>query len=331
MSKKLGADNLNEPILDHVRFEYVTLLDTQTVGDALQTLRTQTLAEQIIYFYVVNAEGALVGVVPTRRLLMSLLEAKVADIMVRRLVTVPYSATVLDACEMFIQHRFLSLPVVDDERRLMGVADVSLFTDVFDVAERQRGEDVYQLIGVHLTAYRRLNPLQSFLKRFPWLVCNIVGGLLCAILSSFYESYLVDVVVLALFIPVVLALSESVSIQAMTIALEALHGERLDFRFVLKALGRELAAAAMLGAACGGSVGVIAWLWKGLPWVALAIGGSIALAMVTACLLGVALPALVRAFRVDPRIAAGPIVLATADVATLLFYFNLAGWLLGLE
>jgi magnesium transporter len=65
--------------------------------------------------------------------------------------------------------------------------------------------------------------------------------------------------------------------------------------------------------------------------VALAIGGSIALAMITACLLGVALPAVVRALRVDPRIAAGPIVLATADVATLLFYFNLAGWLLGLE
>lgn len=330
MSKKLGADNLNEPILDHVRFEYVTLLDTQTVGDALATLRSQTLAEQIIYFYVVNADGALMGVVPTRRLLMSPLESKIADIMVGKLVTVPYSASVLDVCELFIQHRFLSLPVVDDERRLMGVADVSLFTDVFDVAERQRGEDVYQLIGIHLSSHRSLNPLQSFGERFPWLMCNIAGGVLCAILSSFYESYLVDVVVLALFIPVVLALSESVSIQAMTIALEALHGDRLDIRFVMKALAREFAAAFLLGVACGGTVGTIAWLWKGQPWVATAIGGSIAMAMITACLLGVALPALVRSFRIDPRIAAGPIVLATADVATLLFYFNLAGWLLGL-
>jgi magnesium transporter len=261
---------------------------------------------------------------------MSPLEAKIADIMVAKLVTVPYSASVMDVCELFIQHRFLSLPVVDDERRLMGVADVSLFTDVFDVAERQRGEDVYQLIGVHLSSHRTVNPLQSFAQRFPWLMCNIAGGVLCAVLSSFYESYLVHVVLLALFIPVVLALSESVSIQAMTIALEALHGDQLDVRFVLRTLVREFAAALLLGVACGGTVGLIAWLWKGQPWVAGAIGGSIALAMITACMLGVALPALVRTFRIDPRIAAGPIVLATADVATLLFYFNLAGWLLGL-
>lgn len=330
-STKLGAQNLNDPILDHVRQDFVQLREEDTVGEALESLRREKLAEKIVYFYVTNAEGALVGVVPVRRLLMSVPQARIGEIMVRRMVTVPYSASVLDTCEMFIQHRFLSLPVVDDEQHMLGVADVSLFTDeVFDVAERQRADDVYQLIGVHVANSRQVTPWGSFLNRFPWLLCNIGGGVLCAFLSGMYEHYLDAVIVLALFIPVVLALAESVSIQSMTLTLESLHGDKIDLSGTFHALLREFAAAAMLGAACGSCVGAIAWLWKGQPGVAVAIGGSIALSMVLACLLGVAVPTCIRALKVNPQIAAGPIALAFTDLGTLLFYFNVAGVLLNL-
>jgi magnesium transporter len=71
--------------------------------------------------------------------------------------------------------------------------------------------------------------------------------------------------------------------------------------------------------------------WKHEPAVSIAIACSICLAVVTSCLLGVLLPAVVRAFKGDPKIAAGPVVLATADVATLLFYFNLSAMILGPE
>jgi magnesium transporter len=60
-----------------------------------------------------------------------------------------------------------------------------------------------------------------------------------------------------------------------------------------------------------------------------AVGISIWLAVIVACLLGVIVPSVIRRFRVDPKIAAGPIVLATTDITTLLFYFSTAGWLLG--
>jgi magnesium transporter len=75
-------------------------------------------------------------------------------------------------------------------------------------------------------------------------------------------------------------------------------------------------------------VGLVAWAWKRHADVAAAIAASICLAIVTACLLGVLLPTLIRAFRGNPRIAAGPVVLALADVATLLFYFALSGAIL---
>ena len=56
---------------------------------------------------------------------------------------------------------------------------------------------------------------------------------------------------------------------------------------------------------------------------------AITVAMITACLLGVLMPTALRALKADPKIAAGPIVLALTDLATLLFYFNMAGILLG--
>jgi len=86
--------------------------------------------------------------------------------------------------------------------------------------------------------------------------------------------------------------------------------------------------ALLLGVACGVIVGLVAMAWKHHGIVAFAIGVSICLAVLTACLLGVLLPAAIRAARGDPRIASGPLVLAVADIATLLFYFNLCGLML---
>jgi magnesium transporter len=110
----------------------------------------------------------------------------------------------------------------------------------------------------------------------------------------------------------------------MTITLQGLHSQRIDWRTLSPAVWKEFLTALMLGAASGIAVGGVAGIWKGQPILAFSIAASIFLAMVTACLLGVLLPTAARALRIDPRIAAGPIVLASSDLATLLFYFNLA-------
>lgn len=328
MKRTLGLESLQDPVTAHMSPRFTTLPAQQSVGEALADLRAQQLPEAIIYFYVLDQDGKLVGVVPTRRLLMAAPDQRIDQLMLGRVVAIPAAATVEVACEFFVLHKFLAFPVVDPERRLLGVVDVGLFTDeLLDVAEKQSVDDVFQLVGVHL-ARGKASPWASFRNRFPWLLCNIGGGTACAVLSGFYEPLLAAQLVLALFVPVVLALAESVSMQSMTITIHGLHAARVDWRSLLEGVWSELRAALLLGLACGGSVGLIAHVWKGKPAVALAIGGSIALAVVTACLLGVLLPTAVRALRGDPRIAAGPIVLATADLATLLFYFNLSGWIL---
>lgn len=316
---------LDAPILTHAARDFVTLLATDTVGAALEKLRSGAhVAERIVYFYAVDAAGVLVGVVPTRRLVMSPASRTVADLMIRGIVTLPVSATVGDACEVFLRHRFLAIPVVDDARRLVAVADVGLFTDdIQNAIERRADNDVFQLIGLHVASGRKTSPLAGFLTRFPWLLCNIGGGLACAVVAGFYEEFLLQAVVVSLFVPVVLALSESVSIQSMTLTLQKLHGDRPDWRGVAQAMSAEAVTAILLGAGCGSVVGIAAWLWRGQGDVALVIALTITAAMLTASLLGVALPTVIRMLRGDPKIAAGPIVLAAGDILTLIVYFNL--------
>src|ERR1043166_1522857 len=103
--------------------------------------------------------------------------------MVDRVITLPAVATVLDACEFFIQHRLLAFPVVDDDRRLLGVVDVELYTgELTEWSEATQREDLFQQIGVRLAAVRPASPVAAFRSRFPWLGANLFAGITAALL-----------------------------------------------------------------------------------------------------------------------------------------------------
>src|SRR5437879_2089430 len=104
--------HLEESILKHTRKDFPLLHQGQTVAEALDTIRREGIGEKIIYFYVVDGEERLVGVLPTRRLLTSPSDKRVDEIMVTRIVAIPSTATLLEACELFALHKFFAFPVV---------------------------------------------------------------------------------------------------------------------------------------------------------------------------------------------------------------------------
>jgi magnesium transporter len=329
MATRISEQTLNDPVTAHMRRDVTRIPLEQTVGEALAWLRAHPPEGRVIYFYVVDREDRLQGVVPTRRLLLSPPERPLAEIMVRQVVALPAHATVLDACEFFIQHRFLAFPVVDGERRLLGAVDVELYTDERSaLGEEGKFDDLFQLIGVHLARAQQTSPLAAFRTRFPWLLCNLGGGILAAFLSGIYEQELSRVVALALFIPVVLALAESVAIQSVTLTLQTLHGQKPTWRRMFARLRREAGTGVLLGAASGLAVGLVALIWLRQGRVAVCLLAGIAGGVTLAAILGLAIPTLLRLLRRDPQVAAGPIALALADMATLLLYFNLARVLL---
>jgi magnesium transporter len=326
---KLSEHTLQEPVTEHVHRDFSQLFINQTVGEALIAIRDNPPPNRIIYFYVVDEQDRLQGVIPTRRLLLSGLDQPLADIMVRDVITIPHSATVLDACEFFVLNRLLAFPVVDDAGRILGIVDIELYTkELSELDSSQQQDDLFQLIGVHLAESQQASTLAAFSGRFPWLLANIAGGVVAAFLSGLFEDELQNVVAIALFIPVVLALAESVSIQSLSLALQALHGQRPTFKNLLVKLRREFFTGAMLGAASASIVAAVAIAWLRDWRVALCLLVGITSGVACAAMIGLSLPNVLRMIRRDPQVAAGPISLALADMVTLLVYFNFARWLL---
>src|SRR5262245_40365915 len=147
--------------------DFPQLRERQTVGEALDWLRRHPPPGRIIYFYVADDDGRLRGVVPTRRLVLSPPDRPVAEIMVRPVIALPARATVLEACEFFIQHRLLAFPVVDAGRHLLGVVDMELYTDeVGFLGDATKRDDLFQLLGVHVAGAQQDSPLLAFRRRF---------------------------------------------------------------------------------------------------------------------------------------------------------------------
>jgi len=320
---------LNEPIIRFARQDFATLNQKFTVEQALASIRQRGVGEKIVYFYVVDDKEQLVGVVPTRRLLMAPLEKPLSDLMIRNVIAIPSSVTVIQACDFFVIHKFFAFPLIDEKRHVVGLVDIGLFTEeFFDIAEREQMTEVFETLGFHVSQVRDASPVRAFRIRFPWLLTTIVSGTFCAILAGEYKLTLEKSLVIAFFLTLILGLGESVSIQSMTVTIQALRTSQPTLRWYLRSLWREIFTALLLGTACGLVVALVVLLWQQAQMPALVIGVSVTFCLFTACVTGLSVPTALHALKLDPKIAAGPLTLAIADIFTLLFYFSLAKLLL---
>jgi magnesium transporter len=331
MSPTGAAPDFAEPIAGYARKDFPLLREKSTVGEALETIRRQGVGERVIYFYVVDEDGRLAGVLPTRRLLTGKPETGLDEILVRRVVAIPSSATVLDACEFFVLYKFLAFPVVDAKHRVIGVVDVSLFAEeMLEAGEREAEapprEDIFEALGFRLAQVRDASAWRVFRYRFPWLLATVATGTACALLSGAFERTLANSLVIAFFLTMVLGLNESVSMQSMTLTIHTLRAMPLRASWFLTALRREAATAGLLGAACGFSVGAVVWIWRADLLSACVIGSTVFLSLITASLFGLSVPSLLHWLKLDPKIAAGPVTLALTDFCALVIYFTSA-WL----
>jgi len=322
-SEELAA-HLNEPVLNCARKDVPLLRPDMTVEGALAHIRATGVGEKIIYFYVADADDKLLGVVPTRRLLVNALEKPIRDIMVPTVLAIPHTATLLEACEMFVLHKFLAFPVVNAERHICGVIDISFFAaEVFEMSDDEEYDEIFETIGLHVEQLRNASPTKAFRHRFPWLLGTIASGTICALLAGAFETTLEQAIVIAFFLPLVLGLNESVAMQSMSLCLQSLHHSR-KVSWNPRLLRRELLTSLLLGLGAALLVGIIAAVWRRHLPSALVLSGTILGSLVVAGAIGFSTPIILRLGRRDPRIAAGPIALAVVDVATLLVYFTVA-------
>jgi len=300
----------------------------QTVDDALARIRQNHIDEKIFYFYVVDDEDHLKGVVSTRSLLLSPGPKKIHEIIDDHVISITEDHTLHQAMEMLNYHKLLALPVVDKHNRFLGIIDIQLYIDeVVDVAKSKRSStDLFQVLGLTLEEGKTRSAWSIYKVRMPWIFCNMFGGIACAVISRIFELVLLEVILLAMFIPLVLSLSESISMQSMSYSLQLLNRPRISWRRMLYRLVAESKMALFLALTCGFIVGALSLFWgDGIP-PALAISAGIIISVTITGTIGAGVPLVLHAAKLDPKVAAGPVVLMLADVITTLLYLGLSTW-----
>ncbi len=309
-----------------------SLHEETTVEKATAALRSRESIEIAFYLYVVDDRKHLVGVVSLRELLLNPADAKLKDMMNADLITVRTDADQEEVARIASKYDLLAIPVVDEQGRLAGAVSID---DVIDVLREEATEDILRMAGT--SEEERIQPSigKSVRTRAPWLAATFVGGLAAAVIIYRLSGILAGFVGLAAFFPIILGTSGSAGNQSATVIMRGLATGRIREGMYLSTLAREAGVGGLLGLAYGlllvlgsslivGSAGISAQGVGGVVRVAIVIGLSLALSIVTATVLGSVVPLVLQRLKLDPATSTSPLVTSTVDVMASLIFLGLA-------
>ncbi|MFC1530457.1 magnesium transporter [Gemmatimonadota bacterium] len=306
--------------------DYVAVRQDATVSIAIEAIRRAVEeVEPIYYVYVVDDQGILTGLLRLRDLLLSPGSRRVEEFMWTDITSVPLEMDQEDVARLVQQYDLAAIPVVDDSGRLMGRIT---HDDIADVLEDEIEEDLMKMAGVSSEDIIERSSLRIAAGRLPWILIGLVSALAAGLIIDNHEQMLEQYLVLAIFIPVVMAIGGSIGLQSSTIVVRGLATGQADLIHLGSRLFREMRIGLVMGLACGISVGAIAWLWQGSWELAVIVGLSMLMGILVAATLGAVIPVLLDRMKIDPALASGPFMTMSNDVVGLLIYFGLATLLL---
>ncbi len=334
-TKRISGHDLESPIEQFLDPFPCLFTLKQSVKQVLKEIRTKKNRALFEYFYIVDEENKLQGILTLRDLLYSSPETLLEDLVDTEVIKLQAADSLEKGLKQLAHYQLLILPVVDSEGLFLGVLEVSPkkqeshpHTSKFN--QRHLKEDLFQFIGFSLEQKKWSSPFKEYRLRMPWLLCNLVGGLICAVIAEFYKTTLVEIVLLAFFIPLVLTLSESIGIQSMTLSLRFLHVRKIKWAQVGKRLFEEAKSSLLLGITSALIITAFYFAWSVELMPILGIAVSVIAAMMASAFFGATFPIILHAMKLDPKVAAGPVVLMIADILTITIYLTLCTMILRL-
>ncbi len=309
--------------------EFVDLKEFHSAAQALTIVRRQAAVTETIYsLYVTDRERHLTGILSLRDLVTADPDDRIGDVMTKDVVSVRTDTDQEEVARAIQRYDFLALPVVDREQRLVGIVTVD---DVIDVIEQEATRDIYAAGAVQAgdeDDYFQSNLFVVARRRVVWLVVLVVANSLTTQVIAMNDVVLKQVVLLAAFIPLLIGTGGNVGAQSSTVVIRGLSTQRIQALGVMKAIGREAIAGALLGLLMLLVVVPFAW-WRGEgPLVGAAVGISLLAITTLAATAGAALPLLFDRMGLDPALMSAPFITTATDVAGVLIYLRTASWLL---
>ena len=305
--------------------EYVDLKENMTVEEAIARIRKIGMdSETINICYVLDAKRKLVGTVALRYLLISPGDAVISDIMHENVI---YINTLMDQEEVarqFQKYDFTAMPVVDNEKRLVGIITVD---DIVDILQEEATEDMEKMAAIVPSdkPYMKTSVIETWKKRMPWLLLLMISAAFTGSILTTFEDALMAYGVLIAYIPMLMDTGGNAGGQASVTIIRGLSLNEIEFGDALRVVWKEMRVAFLCGTtlAAANFVKLLLFDRVGLM-VALVVCLTLIASVMIAKVVGCMLPMLARRIGFDPAVMASPFITTIVDVLSLLVYFQIA-------
>ncbi|MEM9216204.1 MAG: magnesium transporter [Cyanobacteria bacterium P01_F01_bin.150] len=304
--------------------EYVALKESWTVDEALDRIRSLARVSETIYsLYVIDAARHLTGILSLRDLVIAQPTQTIGDIMLREFVYVETGADQEEVARIIKRYDFLALPVVDLEKRLVGIVTVD---DILDVLEEEATEDIYTLGGVQSgsDSYFNTNLIAVARRRVVWLFVLLITSVATSAVIRSQEAILDQFVALTAFIPLLISAGGNVGAQSSTVIIRGLNTDEINLGKASQVIRREAIAGTFLGIMLGTVAMFVSYALQGDFLVAVIVGISLVGIAIVASTSGATLPFLFQVLGFDPALMSAPFITTVVDVVGVTIYLNMA-------
>jgi magnesium transporter len=311
--------------------EYAEIKGSATVKQAIDYLRKeQDELETINYLFVVDDKRKLNGIVHLKDLVFASGKDRIKKIMEEIEV---YAITSMDQEEvaaLFQKYDITIMPVVDSEKRLVGIITID---DVVDVLEEEATEDMKKMAAIIPVdkPYDKTSVFETFKARIPWLLLLMVSATFTGAIITGFESKLASMTILTAFIPMLMDTGGNAGGQSSVSIIRALSLNQIEFKDIFKVVFKEFRVAIL----CSIVLGIcnfikLLFLDRVGVTVALAVCVTLCITVIIAKFIGTILPICAKKIGFDPAVMASPFITTIVDACSLLVYFQVATMILGL-
>ena len=294
----------------------------QDVLNDLQSNQSEYINYNVQYFYVIDHDQKLAGVLRMNDLLFPPRETRLVDIMISSPLRISDKASLKELGEFFEEHYLFGAPVVDSEQRLIGVIQPDA---VEEAVSKQKTKTFLRLSGIVGGEEFRTMPLLSRSgRRLSWLSLNIVLNIIAASVIALYQDTLAAVITLAVFLPMVSDMSGCSGNQAVAVSMRELSLGLVRPGELLWVLAKEAKVGIINGLVLGLLLGSVAFYWKGNPWLGIVVGGALAANTIVSVTLGGMLPLILKRLKLDPALVSSPLLTTVTDMCGFFFVLSFA-------
>ncbi|HKP58212.1 MAG TPA: magnesium transporter [Polyangiales bacterium] len=292
----------------------------ETVEQALDRLR-RVSERRITDLMIVDLEGRLEGIVPLHIAAGAEPETELGTLAETDPVAVNAVTRSEEVVEMLEKHRLASLPVVDLDRRLIGVIS---YDALLKAAQQDAVADAQAMVGASRTERALSTPWEAIRSRLPWLQINLVTAFMASAVVGLFDGTIAKITALAALMPVVAGQAGNTGAQALAVTQRGLALREIRVSHVWRMLRKEIVVGATNGVAIALVTALVVLIESRNPVLAFVISVAMVCSMTLAAVSGAAIPILLTALGRDPATASSIVLTTITDITGFFSFLSLA-------